>query len=437
MSQATSGAGAASVLFNLPGYQVVLVTRDDDERRAVTVATPTVEAACPSCGTFSSRVHQRTQQQLRDVRFDGLVTVWWVKKRWRCAEALCRRATFTEHTDQVPPRARLTQRLKDALITAAAGEVRAVDRVAVEYGVSWPTVMRQLSAAAAAESRRFAARPTLTRRLGIDEHRFRSVRWFRDPDDPSGPSGPWRRIEPWMIAFTDLSSGNVIGVVDGRDSKAVAGWLAARPRWWRRRVQVVAIDPSAAFRSAVRRWLPKAAVSVDHFHLVKLANDMTTAVRRRVSWDRHDRRGRKQDLAWAHRLLLLRGYDTLSLRGRDRLDQVLSDDDPTLEIGAAWGAKEQLRRLLACTTLAAARLERQRFDQYVTWAAMPETTRLKKTVDGWWPEVATFIQTRATNAKTEAANVTIKHIKRTGRGYRSAENYRCRIMLYNAARSAA
>jgi len=57
-------------------------------------------------------------------------------------------------------------------------------------------------------------------------------------------------------------------------------------------VAVVAIDPSAAFRSAVRALLPKERVSVDNFHLVKLAKDMVTAVRRRVSWDRNDRRGR-------------------------------------------------------------------------------------------------------------------------------------------------
>ena len=54
--------------------------------------------------------------------------------------------------------------------------------------------------------------------------------------------------------------------------------------------------------------------------------------------------------------------------------------------------------------------------------------------DTWWPAIATFIRTRATNAKTEAANVTIKNIKRTGRGYRSHENYKCRIMLYNTPR---
>lgn len=178
-------------------------------------------------------------------------------------------------------------------------------------------------------------------------------------------------------------------------------------------------------------------MSVDHFHLIRLANDVVTQVRRRVSWDRHDRRGRKSDLAWAHRLLLLRGYDTLSPRARDKLAGVLTGDDPTNEIGAAWAVKEQLRRLLAATTLSQARAERATFNDYVHRSAMPETTRLKKTIDAWWTEIETFITTRVTNAKTEAANVTIKNIKRAGRGYRSHANYKCRIMLYNAARMAA
>jgi transposase len=86
---------------------------------------------------------------------------------------------------------------------------------------------------------------------------------------------------------------------------------------------------------------------------------------------------------------------------------------------------------------AQARLEKDTFDRYVRLAATPETARLKTTIHRWWREIETFILTRLTNAKTEAANVTVKHIKRTGRGYRSPANYRCRIMLYNAARSAA
>lgn len=55
-----------------------------------------------------------------------------------------------------------------------------------------------------------------------------------------------------MTTMVDLDTGTVIDVVDGRNAAAVAQWLAAKPKWWRRRVKVVAIDPSAPFRAAVR-----------------------------------------------------------------------------------------------------------------------------------------------------------------------------------------
>lgn len=111
---------------------------------------------------------------------------------------------------------------------------------------------------------------------------------------------------------------------------------------------------------------------------MKLANDMVTTVRQRVSCDRHDRRSRASDLTWANRLLLTRGYDSLSERGRVKLKTVLASNVPTHEIGAAWGVKEQLRRLLATTSVSAAQRERATFNQYVTWAALPEANRLKE-----------------------------------------------------------
>ncbi|WP_251826369.1 transposase [Mycobacterium tuberculosis] len=59
----------------------------------------------------------------------------------------------------------------------------------------------------------------------------------------------------------------------------------------------MAIDPAAAYASAIRTpgLLPNAKLVVDHFHVTTLANDALTAVRRRVTWAFHDRRGRKID----------------------------------------------------------------------------------------------------------------------------------------------
>lgn len=163
-----------------------------------------------------------------------------------------------------------------------------------------------------------------------------------------------------MTTLVDLSTGQVLGVVEGRDSAGVGAWLAERSPAWRERVEVVAIDPSGAFRKALRNYLPAAAVSVDKFHLVKLAGDTLTRVRQRLTRTQHGRRGRKAGASWANRHLLLRGADTLSARGWARLKRTFRTDDPTDELGPAWGIKEQVRRLLATTTLAGAWEEQMR-----------------------------------------------------------------------------
>ena len=61
MHQATTGADAASLLFDLPEYVVLDVRRDAHGGREVFIATEAVEAACPGCGVATSRVHQRTR----------------------------------------------------------------------------------------------------------------------------------------------------------------------------------------------------------------------------------------------------------------------------------------------------------------------------------------------------------------------------------------
>jgi len=55
---------------------------------------------------------------------------------------------------------------------------------------------------------------------------------------------------------------------------------------------VVVIDPSAPYASGIRAALPDAQIAVDHWHLVRLGNDMVTEVRQRVAREQLGRRGR-------------------------------------------------------------------------------------------------------------------------------------------------
>jgi len=180
----------------------------------------------------------------------------------------CAGQSRSPSTEQIPPRARLTARLQGRIVSALSGEVRAVSRVAVEVGVSWPTAMRQLTLTRVGQVVRAAARPALVTNLDTDEHRFRTVRWYQDDDHK------WRRIEPWMTTFTDLATGFVIGVVDGRDSAAVQSWLKTSDRPWRHS-EARFIDPvrSAVCRSGSQRRRTPA--------LPQLSDAGTSAVRTR------------------------------------------------------------------------------------------------------------------------------------------------------------
>ena len=426
---------ATSLLYDLPGFRVVSCEETTPEERLVVVMQATNEHACPRCGVLvGGKPYDVRESAIKDLpvghRPPGVV---WRKRRYRCPEPRCAQRVFTERSTQVPPRHRLTGRLRDRLERAASGSARALSDVAAEYRVSWWSVQRALVFKAAALSAASETAPGPVRMLGLDETRARSVRWIFDEQR-------WRLSNPWMTSFVDLDLGRpgwLLGLMPGRSGATVTAWLEARDQAWRDGIEVVALDPSAPFAAAVRRLLPQATLVVDHWHLVRLANQMVTEVRQRVARDQLGRRGRKTDQAWAHRRLLLAAGDRLSSRGLDRLERVLRADDPTDEIGAAWGVKERLRQLLAERDPDRIRHKLWVFYDAAAAADMPETTRLAETIQTWWPEVQAFLRLRVTNARTEGSNRVIKQIKRTGCGYPNQANYERRIILHVAAKSAA
>lgn len=418
---------AASVVFNLEGYTVLQALDRPLGGRRVVVAADAAEGACPGCGVFSGRVHQRVRQSVKDIPVGGdLLELVVVKPRFLCAEGACPRRTFTQTTDQLPARARCTTRLREAVVAAVLDSGRATAEAANAHGLAWGTV----NAAILGHTMVLPEVDKVpVRALGIDEHRFATAKWFKHPD-----TAVWCRVEPWMSTFVVADTGHVLGVVDGRSSRNVTAWLAGRSEAWLDRLEVVAIDPSATFRTAIRKVLPTVDISVDHFHLVKLGNQMLTEVRQRVVREVLGRRGRKQDAVWAHRMLLLRAGDRLTEAGLRRLENVL-DDDAYEQVAAAWAVKEHLRRILNAPTVAAAQNARIDFELTVAAAGLPEADRLSATVGKWWVEIKVFIRTRVTNARTEAANTAIKQVKRTGRGFRNQTNYQSRILARSFRRT--
>lgn len=420
-----------TILFGLPGVAVDRVERGTGEhgelvRLVHVVTTASSAAACPQCGVISTSVKQYRITRPRDLPYgEEPLAVRWRKRQFRCRERACPRKAFTESVPEVPPRARLTGRLcRQAARQVASG--RSVSAVAAEYRVSWPVAHRHY----AAHADRLLTEPGPPAVLGIDETRRGVPKWVHDEE-----TGRWVRTERFETNFTDASgTGRLLGQVAGRTGRAVTGWLEDRGQDWRDRVQFVAMDPCAVYRSAVQRALPRAVIVVDHFHLVRLANQAVTKVRQRVTRQVLGRRGTSRDPAWANRRRLLRARERLSSEQFHRMWEEILTQEATGELLAAWIAKEELRYLLSVARQHAPRSEiSNRLFAFYDWCAradVPEVTRLARTIEAWWPQILAFIDTGITNARTEATNRMIKDAARIAFGFRNLENQRRRVRLH-------
>jgi transposase len=406
------------------------VERRVDGTRVVHVVTADeAAAACPGCGVVSSSVKEHVTTSPRDIPYGpDDIAVRWHKTRWRCGEAYCEKSSFTEAIEQVPARARTTARLRTAIGAAIGDAGRAVIEVADTHGVSWPTAHRAFVAHAEA----LLAEPEPVAVLGIDETRRGKPRWQQ-----CATTGRWVRIDPWDTGFVDLAGDQgLLGQREGRTSSAVIDWLSERSQEFREAVEFVTIDPAAVYAAAIRTpgLLPNATIVVDHFHLVKLGNDALTKVRRRVTWDLRDRRGRKMDPEWANRRRLLRGRERLSGKSFAKMWNAIIDEDDTGQILSAWIAKEELRTLLSTVRAGGdPHLTRHRLHRFLAWcidSQIPELLALATTIDTWWPEINAFIATGITNARTEGYNRLVKQVKRGACGFRNPANSARRIRFH-------
>ncbi|ARR77793.1 putative transposase [Mycobacterium intracellulare subsp. yongonense] len=311
---------------------------------------------------FSTSLKGRVTTSPRDIPYGkGRIMMRWHKTRWRCREDYCERGSFTEAIAQIPARARTTRRLRTQIGAAIGEAARSVTEVAIAHGVWWPTAHRAFSPTPRSywASRNPPGCWASTRPAAVS---------------PAGSTAPRPaagvRVDPWDTGFVDLAgSQGLLGQREGRTGATVIAWLSERSVPFREGIEYVAIDPAAAYASAARTpgLLPNATLVVDHFHLVKLANDALTKVRRRITWDLRERRGRKIDPEWANRRRLLRGRERLSKKSFAKMWNQIQAEDTSAQILTAWIAKEELRTLLATVRLGGdPHLTRHRLHRFLT-----------------------------------------------------------------------
>ena len=419
-------SNSSSALLGLDGVVVESVQIGPDGTRTVVVTTAAQwVGVCGSCAAVSTRSKGWVTTTPRDIKIGpNRPDLVWRKRKWLCTNDSCDRKSFTESVPQIPPGARVTRRAKAEMALAVLDDDRSVKAAAAAYGCTWNTCHKAVITTADPVLDR---EPEPVRVLGIDETRRGKAKWETCPE-----TGKRTWVDRWDTGLVDIAGHQgLLAQVNGRTSTVVADWLDDRDVAWRASITHVTLDMSSVYAKAVREALPHAELVVDRFHLVKKANEMVDAVRRRVTQAERGRRGRKSDVEWINRRRLLRGSERLTGEQRHTLFEKLTSADPNGDIAAAWIAKELLRDVLACTDNGGLRHEiRDALYRFYTFCAdctVPEIGKLAATISTWQEPMILAITTGLSNARSEGYNRIVKHIGRIAFGFRTPENQRRRV----------
>ena len=409
-------------MLALRGFALVSTEELDGELVTIIESTEAV-SGCPECGTVARPKDRRTVT-VRDLPAGGRpVRLAWRKRIWSCPDPDCPKKTWTERSWLAAPRRVLTERARHEICRRVGEEITSVAEEARHFGVGWHCAWGAVSDVGMGlvpDPERTAG----VTQVGVDETVYLHARRHR------------HRV--LVTGVVDVESGLLLDVFEGREAKDLRKWMAEMPPEWLSMIEVVSVDPHEGYRSAVVNDDPvtgrpsplrDVTVVVDPFHIVRLGNEAVTKCRQRVQQESLGRRGWKEDPLYRIRRLLLLGAERMDERGWERLHEALKLGDPFDEVSDAWSAKEKTRSVYLTDHPDEAT---DRLEEAIAWCSastVPEVKRLGKTLRRWRSEILAHHRTGASNGPTEAVNLTIKAVKRRGRGFRNFSNYRPRLLL--------
>jgi transposase len=252
-----------------------------------------------------------------------------------------------------------------------------------------------------------------------------------------------RRGDKYVTVIIDLTGirdgtrpARLLDMVEDRSKQAFKTWLAERPKAWRDRVEVVAMDGSTGFRTATAEELPDAIAVMDPFHVVRLAGEALDQCRRRIQQGIHGHRGRKDDPLYRARGTLQTGADLLTDKQKDRLADLFdaeSHGDTHVEVEATWRIYQ---RMIAAYREPDRKLGKELMEKLIDSlsagvpAALTELVTLRRTLKKRADDVLAYFDRPGTsNGPTEAINGRLEHLRGSALGFRNLTNYTARSLL--------
>ena len=414
-----------------------LSARGRGGRRQLIITIKRRHAVCPFCGSDKAKYYKANLRLIQCQGFGRMKAFIEVDVHHiYCPE--CRSMSYEHLEFLTNPRARITRALEKDIVEQRRKE--SITDVADDFGVS-RRIVREAEIRALERKYRCVSLKGV-KRIGIDE-------FYVFGNEKGG--------RQFITIVRDLDTGRILNVSRGKGEDALRMFASRlRRSGVAEQIECVAMDMANAFANFAAHNLPNALVVFDHFHVIKMVNDIINKIRRAAmaKIDAETRSALKElDLSKEEREVVeklekkikdrqekakevLKGNVKLPLMNKEeiekdpkakaRLDKMLAEYS---DLGKAYLLKEKLRSIYAnakTPVKAKALLEAWIAEAKASDVGHLETMAktMEKNIEG----VLGFWRFRgASNAKTEGFNNKIRWLIRQAYGYRDYRYFRLKI----------
>lgn len=226
----------------------------------------------------------------------------------------------------------------------------------------------------------------------------------------------------YMTIFSDISTGQIIHAVEGRNEESLRPFLKLLSKK-AKRLKGIGIDMSAAYASSIKRHLPSVSIIFDRFHVTKLLNTTIDKIRR-SEYAKCQNKG--LSVLKGQRFLLLRNFIDLNDKQKSSLQHLL---EVNKSLAIAHTMKEQFRLFWECTS------KREGAKFLCLWiiealdSGVEQLATTARTLLHHAEGLISYFDHKIDNGKAEGINNKIKVLKRNAYGFRDQEYFKLR--LYN------
>lgn len=386
--------------MKIPGLKEVIIENIEeiDERIALYISLPVKPHQCPSCQSFTQKVHDYRIRKINHLKFfERLTVLFYRRRRYACS---CGKR-FSEDSSFVDRYQRYSKEWNQ-IAQIRSFKAKTFKEAAESLGTSSATIMRRFKQVA---KKQLTMKRQLPKRIAIDEYKG---------DTDAGK---------FQLVIADADTHEPIDILPNRRKDTIKEYLYT----YGSRVELVVMDMNPSFKAAVNQTLGRPVIVADRFHFCRYIYWAIDEVRRKVQkeWHAYDRKKCKR-----MRFVLYKRSAKLTEKDRFYLERYTGFSP---ELKKAYELKEAYCEWFdwAKTSNDMPEIKRRltSFYREVEEANIPAFLKAIRTLKNWQLEILNSFAFRYTNGFLEGINNKTKVMKRNAYGFRRFEHARAKVLL--------